>query len=77
MKRYDFYSSRLGAPPTEEESADGDWVRFQDAAIAVALERERCAKWCERMADEADERRPLDGSVGEALRSAAARMRAP
>jgi hypothetical protein len=49
-------------------------VRWRTTA-AVLAEREACAKVCERLADEADERRPLDGSVGEALRAAAIRTR--
>ena len=43
-----------------------------DVAKAV---RERCAKLVEKVADDCDEWRPLDGSRGVALRAAAVRIR--
>lgn len=44
MKRYEHFCSADGGGMGEpEETADGDWVRYEDAVAAVAAERERCA----------------------------------
>lgn len=43
MKRYDLFGSLDGGGPAEAcETADGGWVRYEDAAAALAAERERC-----------------------------------
>ena len=47
------------------------------AAMAVAAERERCAKLCEQYADDADAWRPRDDTRGAAVREIARRIRGP
>lgn len=45
MKRYEHYCSLDGGGPAEPvEESDGDWVRYEDAAAAVAAERAESAR---------------------------------